>query len=546
MQTPINIMVVDDEPSICRNVKKILSGANMVVTSATSAREALDQLAQRKFDMVISDIIMPETNGLELLKTVKRNWPQTKALMMTAYASTDTAVKAIRLGALDYIPKPFTPNELRKVVEEALAGRLIEAKVTSREKEAIAVKEVSATARKVDDSADAAPEEPGAPKVAIEATAPIEGFCQVGAMVCDIFKKLGATCKAGTKSGECPQIVAKRKKEAETAAAPARDVRSLVGIDQPFDYEEVSAVTGPEYLAYLRHDGVVLPTYEELKANVAQLEQKFKIARDVPFDRDEVAKITGEQYADTLNRSDMPEVQITVDTAVEGFCAVGSMVCDIFKKLGATCKAGTKSGECPQRKARKKQTANAVDQIDKRRWIAVDMPFDYAEVAAITGPEYVDQIWGEGVVQKPYEKLKADYEELVSRERARTTAAADEATVLVIDDEVAVNNSVRKALIKRGYAVDQATTKEAALEKVAARAYRLILLDLRIPGVQGLELLSTIRTIQPNARVIIITGYASIETAKEAARIGAIDYVPKPFTPNEIREAAQKAFRLAA
>ena len=126
------------------------------------------------------------------------------------------------------------------------------------------------------------------------------------------------------------------------------------------------------------------------------------------------------------------------------------------------------------------------------------------------------------------------------------TAAADEPTVLVIDDEVAVNNSVRKALIKRGYAVDQATTKEAALEKVAARAYRLILLDLRIPGVQGLELLSAIRTIQPKARVIIITGYASIETAKEAARIGAIDYVPKPFTPNEIREAAQKAFRLAA
>jgi DNA-binding response OmpR family regulator len=534
-------MVVDDEPSICRNVKKILSSADMVVTSATSAREALEQLAQRKFDMVISDIIMPETNGLELLKKVKSNWPQTKALMMTAYASTDTAVKAIRLGALDYIPKPFTPNELRKVVEEALAGRLIEAKVTSREKEAIAVKEVSATARKVDDS-----EETAAPEVAIEATAPMEGFCQVGAMVCDIFKKLGATCKAGTKSGECPQIVAKRKKEAETTAAPARDVRSLVGIDQPFDYEEVSAVTGPEYLAYLRHDGVVLPTYEELKANVAQLEQKFKIARDVPFDRDEVAKITGEQYADTLNRSDMPEVQITVDTAVEGFCAVGSMVCDIFKKLGATCKAGTKSGECPQLKARKKQTANAVDQIDKRRWIAVDMPFDYAEVAAITGPEYVDQIWGEGVVQKPYEQLKADYAGLVARERARTTAAADEPTVLVIDDEVAVNNSVRKALIKRGYAVDQATTKEAALEKVAARAYRLILLDLRIPGVQGLELLSAIRTIQPKARVIIITGYASIETAKEAARIGAIDYVPKPFTPNEIREAAQKAFRLAA
>lgn len=544
MHTPINIMVVDDEPSICRNVKKILAGANMVVTSATSAREALDQLARQKFDMVISDIIMPETNGLELLKALKEGWPQTKALMMTAYASTDTAVKAIRLGALDYIPKPFTPNELRKVVEDALAGHLIEAKVSPREKESIAVKEVPGSVREADTPVEEELEQTETPVVAIEATAPIEGFCQVGAMVCDIFKKLGATCKAGTKSGECPQIKARQKKEAD--AAPTRDMRTLIGIDQPFNYDEVSAITGPEYLAYLRHDGVALPTYEELKANVAQLEQKFKIARDVPFDRDEVAAVTGEAYADTMNRSDMPEVQITAEAALEGFCDVGTMVCDIFKKLGATCKAGTKSGECPQRKARNKQAAPQQDRIDKRQWIGVDMPFDHAEVAAVTGTQYVEWMWGEGVVVRPYEQLKADYERLLAQESARTAAAEETEAVLVIDDEVAVNNSVRKALAKRGFAVDQATTKEAALEKVATRAYRLILLDLRIPGVQGLELLSAIRARQPEARVIIITGYASIDTAKEAARMGAIDYVPKPFTPNEIRQAAQKAFQLAA
>ena len=67
-----------------------------------------------------------------------------------------------------------------------------------------------------------------------------------------------------------------------------------------------------------------------------------------------------------------------------------------------------------------------------------------------------------------------------------------------------------------------------------------------MPGVKGLELLKAIRENQPKAKVIIITGYATIETAVEAARMGAVDYLPKPFTPQEIRSATEDAIRLAA
>jgi len=118
--------------------------------------------------------------------------------------------------------------------------------------------------------------------------------------------------------------------------------------------------------------------------------------------------------------------------------------------------------------------------------------------------------------------------------------------ILVIDDEVAVNNNIRKILSKKGYHVDQAVTKDDALEKIQASPYKLVLLDLRIPGVRGLELLKALRDQNPEAKVIIITGYASIETAVEAARLGAIDYLAKPFTPDEIRDATAKALRLAA
>ena len=149
----------------------------------------------------------------------------------------------------------------------------------------------------------------------------------------------------------------------------------------------------------------------------------------------------------------------------------------------------------------------------------------------------------------PYEQLKANYRKLLAEEAAPQPVKAKglaEKTALIIDDEMAVNNNIRKILLKNDYRADQAASKEEALEKISANAYAVVLLDLRIPGVKGLELLAAIRKAQPEAKVIIITGYASIETAKEAARMGAIDYLPKPFTPKEIRGAADKALKLAA
>jgi DNA-binding NtrC family response regulator len=74
-------------------------------------------MARESLSLLISDIVMPGKNGLELLKMVKKEWPLTKAVMMTAYAATDTAIKSVRLGALDYIAKPFTPDEIRTVTE---------------------------------------------------------------------------------------------------------------------------------------------------------------------------------------------------------------------------------------------------------------------------------------------------------------------------------------------------------------------------------------------------------------------------------------------
>jgi ActR/RegA family two-component response regulator len=180
------------------------------------------------------------------------------------------------------------------------------------------------------------------------------------------------------------------------------------------------------------------------------------------------------------------------------------------------------------------------------------MPFDYQEVVSITGPEYVRYLQQDGVSLVPYEELKQSMSALYKKEAPRKAVVlelpkkASKEDILVIDDEAAVNNNIRKILVKKGYRVEQAMTKEEALRAIDLKTYGLVLLDLKIPGVEGLELLKAIREKSPDTLVIIITGYASIETAKESARIGAIDYLRKPFTPDEIRKVTESALSLAA
>jgi len=553
MEQRPKIIVVDDEIGICRNVEKILTKANYKVTHAVSAREALEKMEKESYELLISDMIMPEINGLELIKTTKEQWPLTKAVMMTAYASTDTAVKAIRIGALDYIPKPFTPKELRLVVEQALEGKLIEARISPAEKEAIDIIDVDTPfdadeVAKVTGEAYAKTLGPSdMPVIEVKTSQPLENFCETGNMVCDIFKKLGATCKAGVKTSKCPQLAKKKRKGAKQAGF---DSKKLIGIDQPFDYEEVLSVTGPEYVRNLGTDGVAYTPYEELKKNFEAMQARNRIDVDMPFDRDEVSKVTGEAYTEQVSRSDVPVVEITASETLDGFCEMGSMVCDIFKKLGATCKAGTKTAKCPQLAKRKRAAARKAK--DTSRLISVDQPFDYQEVIAATGPEYVQNLVYDGLSQVPYEQLKANYNRQMEAKAERDAKVIKlprhlvDARILVIDDEVAVNNNIRKSLVKKDFNVDQALTRDEALEKIHGQAYDLILMDLKIPGVKGLELLKAVTEAQPETKVIMITGYASIETAVEAARMGAIDYLPKPFTPTEIRDATAKALQLAA
>ncbi|MFB3904224.1 MAG: response regulator [Acidobacteriota bacterium] len=290
------ILIVDDERSVCSSVEKVLNRQGYRTSTALSVSKALEILqGNNDFSLIITDLMMPKVNGMELLKIARSSWPNIPVLVITGYPSIASAVEATQLGAANYLAKPFTPEELQSAVMQALTPK--------------------------------------------------------------------PTDRVDTDPGRCGQ-------ETESGS---------IDVDLPFSYAEVAAATSSA-------------------------------------------------YADALGRSDLPVV-------------------------GHWTKEG-RGGDGP--------------------------------------------------------------------------------TVLVIDDEVIVVNSVRRILSRKGYRVESAFTGREALQRISEQDYSLALLDMRLPDWDGLKLLSHIKRIKPDMPVLVVTGYASIETAVEAVQRGASDYMAKPFTPEEL------------
>ena len=113
------ILVVDDEAAVRTGIAQVLSRQNLAVTAAADATQALAELARQPFAVVLLDIKLPDMNGVELLKHLRRDFPETEVIMITGYPTIQGAVECIKLGALDYLVKPFRIDELEAVVQKA-------------------------------------------------------------------------------------------------------------------------------------------------------------------------------------------------------------------------------------------------------------------------------------------------------------------------------------------------------------------------------------------------------------------------------------------
>jgi len=122
---------------------------------------------------------------------------------------------------------------------------------------------------------------------------------------------------------------------------------------------------------------------------------------------------------------------------------------------------------------------------------------------------------------------------------------ADEPRILVVDDELIVIKSAERVLKSEGYQIEGALGGREAILKMEQGNYDLVFTDLKMPEVDGITLIRWVKKFRPSVGIVIITGYPSQETMKEAIELGIIDYVPKPFTPSVLLDVTKRAIEWA-
>lgn len=123
--SPASILVVDDEESMCKFMEIMLKKEGYAVATSQDARSALQRIRTEKYDLVIADLMMPQMSGLELLSQVKSMDEGVDFIVMTAFASVDSAIEALKKGAFDYITKPFKVDEIKIAVKKSLEQKSI-------------------------------------------------------------------------------------------------------------------------------------------------------------------------------------------------------------------------------------------------------------------------------------------------------------------------------------------------------------------------------------------------------------------------------------
>lgn len=119
-------------------------------------------------------------------------------------------------------------------------------------------------------------------------------------------------------------------------------------------------------------------------------------------------------------------------------------------------------------------------------------------------------------------------------------------TLLIVEDEDTLCESLQRVLIREGYAVDIAGSAEAAFALLEQKTYDLIITDIILPGISGIELLTRYHQSNPSQKVMVITAYASLHTAVESIKAGACDFLIKPLMHDEMKRAVRKALDRSA
>ena len=125
-QIPPHILVMEDDISVARGLEMVLREKGYDVNVAGTGELALEAFKQKRYDLLVADLRLPDIDGMKVIKKVKAEKPETEVIVITGYGTTATAVEAMKLGAYDFLPKPFTEEQIKASIDDALKKHVAE------------------------------------------------------------------------------------------------------------------------------------------------------------------------------------------------------------------------------------------------------------------------------------------------------------------------------------------------------------------------------------------------------------------------------------
>ncbi len=471
MKTSRDILAIDDEAVIRQGIARICGGEGLSVDAVDGGAAGLERLARCAYRLVLCDIMMENLDGFQFLEQAAVLGSRAPVVMVTGYSTVENAVRSLRRGAIDFIAKPFTADELLAVVRRGFNyGRLME--VADTEGAARPVTHCPPRYHRLGQMSWAAVEPVGAVLIGVN----------------DIF--------------------------ARTTGAIQRVVLSSAG-SELVQGRACAAIVAEDDVSH----GVISPLSGRIvDVNALALADPAVVARD-PY---------GDGWLYRVLPSELEYDLGCLDTQAASCDTAGG-----WKRPPTHCVA---------------QHARQLERDGIRSTaMGFGLVFVFVVVCVV-----VDLALRAGLRKIQQRKQRLEREQALSvslkldfTREARTLKRAEvrdqAARILCVDDEPVVLDSLRKILVLDGYSVDTVQTGQEMLGLVQTHHYDFVFTDLRMPEMDGVDVVKAVKHMRPDIDVIIITGYATVETAVECMKFGAMDYVQKPFTEEELRSFVKKA-----
>lgn len=267
--TKEKILVVDDEKTVCNSINKILSRKGYTVDKSLNADEAMKRIKKNKYDLVITDMRMPKVSGIELLEIIKDYYPELEVVLITGYPSVDSAVKAMKLGASDYLAKPFTPDELIVIAERAIKKRKANLNKSLRAEKKDEEKIVYSSGLIDDEEKDFSEDINKEPSDIVDVDMPFKESEIIKYTSKEYVKSLTRSdipLSSKYKEFYTPAQSTPRKQKKDKKKLTDVDFENLhervipskeiIDIDLPYRYSDVERIAGPDYVNSLDHTDI--------------------------------------------------------------------------------------------------------------------------------------------------------------------------------------------------------------------------------------------------------------------------------------------------